>query len=372
MKRIAIFTDIHALLEPLDAILKDIKNKGITDIYSLGDVVGLGPNPKEVLGLLKKYNVKNIMGNTEEYVLLGGKAFDYFEHKNKYRYQKWTDSKLDDKDREYISSFKHSYILELGGKRIGLCHFANDVRIDYKKYSTWSYQDSLKKNDNSAIKQFYNANSKEQLDIIKEKYNTGKEEDLGYKSCYEDPIFDGHTIDYFDQIFQGHVHFASEVKDDNVIITTLRAVAMAFGDKDNDKAYYIILNEEENGYSIEECYVKYDRDSMINTILNCDFTSKLDILKYVDGPKMYYKVMNGNDVDNYGVINNIDTNIYTVDKVYDYLVDGNYIYEVIVPEDANFICVDEGVYKTDKVIYYNRWIIDEEEKKYFNKMKNKK
>ena len=82
--------------------------------------------------------------------------------------------------------------------------------------------------------------------------------------------------------------------------------------------------------------------------------------------------MNNNDVDNYGVINNIDTNIYTVDKVYDYLIIGEYIYEVIVPEDANLISVDEGVYKTDKVIYYNRWIIDEEEKNYFNKMKNKK
>ena len=376
MRRIAIFTDIHALYEPLDAILKDISNKGINEIYSLGDVVGLGPNPKECLDLLRKYNVNNIMGNSEEYVILGGKPFNYFYHKNKDRYQEWTDSKLDSSDIDYIKNFKHSYVLELGGKKIGLCHFCNDVRIDFSKYSTWTYQDSLKKNDGSAIKQFYYANSNEQLDLINSKYNSGLEEDKGFLSCKNDPILEGHTIDYFDQIFQGHVHFASEVKDDNVIITTIRSVAMAFEGEKNDEAYYIILNENDDGYSIEECYVNYDRDKMLDIILNSDFTSKGDILKYVDGPKLYYRVMFGNDVNNYGVINKLELNpdgkdaksmgginISTIDKIFRWLIRGDTIYEVIVPDDANIICVDEdkGIYRTNEVIYYNRWLVDDKE-----------
>lgn len=44
-RTIAIFTDVHGLLEPLKAILEDIKQKGITEIYCLGDFVGVGPNP---------------------------------------------------------------------------------------------------------------------------------------------------------------------------------------------------------------------------------------------------------------------------------------------------------------------------------------
>lgn len=391
MRRIAIFTDIHGLYEPLEAILKDIKSKNIDEIYSLGDVVGLGPNPKECLELLKKYNVKNVMGNSEEYVLLGGNAFSYFEHKNKFRYQKWTDSKLDKNDIDYIKTFKHSFILELGGKKIGLCHFVNDVRVDYNKYSTWSYQDSLKKNDGSAIKQFYYANSDEQKELIKEKMNNNDNYSIAYKSSYNDPILEGHTIDYFDQIFQGHVHFPSEVSDSNVIITTLRGVSIAFEDRSSDEAYYVILNEEDGGYSIEDCYVKFDRKKMIDTIVKSDLTSKGDILNYVNGPKLYNRVMFGNES---GANNNIKYkigevniaekwnpngvdasemggfNFSTIDKIFRWLIRGNTIYDCFIPEDASIICVDEdkGVYRSNKIILYNPHIVDDEEAMYIYKV----
>ena len=36
-RQIAIFADIHGLLEPAVAVLEDIKRRGITEIYSLGD-----------------------------------------------------------------------------------------------------------------------------------------------------------------------------------------------------------------------------------------------------------------------------------------------------------------------------------------------
>ena len=34
---IGIITDVHSLLVPTIACLEDLKNKGITEIYSLGD-----------------------------------------------------------------------------------------------------------------------------------------------------------------------------------------------------------------------------------------------------------------------------------------------------------------------------------------------
>ena len=54
-RQIAIFTDIHGLLYPTIAILQDIKRRGIKEIYSLGDNIGVGPNPSEVLDLLGEY-----------------------------------------------------------------------------------------------------------------------------------------------------------------------------------------------------------------------------------------------------------------------------------------------------------------------------
>ncbi|MFM8723505.1 MAG: metallophosphoesterase family protein, partial [Planctomycetaceae bacterium] len=41
----ALISDIHGNLEALKAVLADIRSKGITEIFCLGDVVGYGPNP---------------------------------------------------------------------------------------------------------------------------------------------------------------------------------------------------------------------------------------------------------------------------------------------------------------------------------------
>ncbi len=45
----AIISDIHGNLDALNAVLDDIQEQGITEIYCLGDVVGYGPNPCECL-----------------------------------------------------------------------------------------------------------------------------------------------------------------------------------------------------------------------------------------------------------------------------------------------------------------------------------
>ena len=93
-RQIAIFTDIHGLLEPTVAVLEDIKRRGITEIYSLGDNIGVGPNPKEVLDLLTKYHVKMINGNSEEYTAIGIEPFKHYYKKKKKRSQEWTLAQL--------------------------------------------------------------------------------------------------------------------------------------------------------------------------------------------------------------------------------------------------------------------------------------
>jgi predicted phosphodiesterase len=47
--KLAIVSDIHANLEALEAVLEDIRQQGIGEIYCLGDIVGYGPNPRECL-----------------------------------------------------------------------------------------------------------------------------------------------------------------------------------------------------------------------------------------------------------------------------------------------------------------------------------
>ncbi|MEK7449718.1 MAG: metallophosphoesterase family protein [Planctomycetota bacterium] len=61
----AIIADIHANFEAFLAVLDDLKQKSITEIISLGDLVGYGPNPIECIILSLEHNVINLYGNHE-------------------------------------------------------------------------------------------------------------------------------------------------------------------------------------------------------------------------------------------------------------------------------------------------------------------
>ncbi len=61
-----VISDIHGNLEALEAVIKDAnKNGGFEDIVCLGDIVGYGPNPHEVIELLRGYKVIGVRGNHE-------------------------------------------------------------------------------------------------------------------------------------------------------------------------------------------------------------------------------------------------------------------------------------------------------------------
>lgn len=61
----AIIADVHSNLEAFTAVLEDIKKKGITEIISLGDLIGYGPNPVESILLSLEHNIINLYGNHE-------------------------------------------------------------------------------------------------------------------------------------------------------------------------------------------------------------------------------------------------------------------------------------------------------------------
>jgi len=72
--RIAVLADIHSNMAALEAVLSDIQNEGVSEIVSLGDNIGYGPDPEEVLVELRKQNVISVMGN-HEYGLINDQYF---------------------------------------------------------------------------------------------------------------------------------------------------------------------------------------------------------------------------------------------------------------------------------------------------------
>ena len=69
MKR-ALISDIHGNLEALEAVLEDIGQQGISEVYCLGDMVGYGPNPRECLEKVMALDVVCILGNHDEAILI--------------------------------------------------------------------------------------------------------------------------------------------------------------------------------------------------------------------------------------------------------------------------------------------------------------
>lgn len=70
----AIISDIHSNLEALTNVFNDIKQKGVTEIICLGDIVGYAANPIECLDLIRGCKLV-LMGNHDEALLQGAIGF---------------------------------------------------------------------------------------------------------------------------------------------------------------------------------------------------------------------------------------------------------------------------------------------------------
>lgn len=73
MKR-AILSDVHGNLEALTAVLADIAAQNITTIYSLGDIIGYGPNPRECIDMAMNFQV-SVLGNHDQGALFDPEGF---------------------------------------------------------------------------------------------------------------------------------------------------------------------------------------------------------------------------------------------------------------------------------------------------------
>lgn len=281
-REIAIFTDVHSMFEPLLAILEDIRKRNITEIYSLGDNVGLGPNPCEVIDLLEEYNVKSVAGNSEYYNTLGIEPFTYFT-KEKAANQEWTSERLGTKGINKLKAYPSSVDLTIGSKNIALCHFINDVRWDYIKHSTWTYQRNFIKGMNA--KQFEYTNSLQSQDYIRKIIKDKKYDEnfiKGFISSQNEPLFKGKKINEYTDIFQGHVHFLMDDELNNTNIHTLRAAGMGWKEKGIDKAEYYILKERKDGnFDIQTINVPYNKNSLICNIRSSSIPYKEKILTFL-------------------------------------------------------------------------------------------
>lgn len=64
--RIALFGDIHANLEALEAVLKDAMEQGVSEYVCMGDIVGYNADPSACLEIVRAMDCPTVKGNHDE------------------------------------------------------------------------------------------------------------------------------------------------------------------------------------------------------------------------------------------------------------------------------------------------------------------
>jgi predicted phosphodiesterase len=98
--RFAIFSDIHANLEALEAVLADAHQRKCTHFVCLGDVVGYNANPHECVERIRELGCPTVKGNHDEQASLPESSGDFNELAE--RAIEWTRNHLTDEDKQWL------------------------------------------------------------------------------------------------------------------------------------------------------------------------------------------------------------------------------------------------------------------------------
>ncbi len=124
---VAVISDIHGNIHALAAVLADIRARVLAPVYCLGDLVGYGAFPNEVVQRIRDERIPTIMGNYDD-----GVGFDRDDCGCAYRTQEemdrgqrslmWTRAQTTGDNKSFLQTFPAEIRFDLGGKRILLVH----------------------------------------------------------------------------------------------------------------------------------------------------------------------------------------------------------------------------------------------------------
>lgn len=127
MKYLTIYSDIHANLPALEAVLRDMDERGLENRYCLGDLVGYGTFPNEVVEFIRSSKTPTIMGNYDQGV--GNSSDDcgcaYRDEVAKRLGERsiaWTNQYTTGENKTFLRELPGQIPLHLGDLRIMLVH----------------------------------------------------------------------------------------------------------------------------------------------------------------------------------------------------------------------------------------------------------
>lgn len=98
--RVAVLSDIHANLTALDAVLAAVPS--VDEVWQLGDIVGYGPEPDEVVARLRDIGAHGVRGNHDA-AAVGGLEIESFNVDAR-RAMEWTRATIADDTRAWLAA----------------------------------------------------------------------------------------------------------------------------------------------------------------------------------------------------------------------------------------------------------------------------
>ena len=133
--RVAILSDAHANLPGLKAILDDARSHSAEAIWNLGDAIDYGPQPNEVIGLLRREAELHLAGNHE--LLLAGRLDEAEFSDLALHCNAWTKERISDKNRTWLEHLQPRQDTYKAGRSFTLAHGSPlDPAWDYLRDKT--------------------------------------------------------------------------------------------------------------------------------------------------------------------------------------------------------------------------------------------
>lgn len=127
--KIAILSDIHGNLSALDAVLAHLDAHGGADqIVVLGDIVAMGPQPREVMDRLRERGCAIVQGNTDAWFAPAAKpppSPQKIEDRREQRIARlwhWLKDELRPEDVAFLNALPLSYQVAVGAERLWFVH----------------------------------------------------------------------------------------------------------------------------------------------------------------------------------------------------------------------------------------------------------
>ena len=231
--KIAVFSDIHGNYQVAKAILDDINKNNYDKVICLGDIIGIGPRPKETLELILNSNIDIVLGNHDLYYIKGIEIDDDITDREEIAHHKWIHDSLDGINFNYPLTKE----IDINGKRLVFQHYmlSKDTSIDPYPFETISIK-----------------NMKDIEDYCE-------------------------SMDY-DYMFIGHEHKHFIVEKNNKMIYCVGSSGCV---KDN-KTFYTVIDIDKD-INISRVELEYDREGFINDLKSFKYPDQDMICKYFFG-----------------------------------------------------------------------------------------